>query len=517
MVFRVLIATGGEVAVRIAKTLQEAGMVPLGVYVSDDREALHRRYVYDDVEVRSYEDVEEIIRAAESLGADAVHPGYGLLVDEAKLAEQVARKGLVYIGPAPSNLSIARDKPALKTVVEKLGLKTLPWGLVESPEDVEEFGEEHGYPVILKPASGRWGIGVRVVRSREEVKEAFKASKSAAEKVFKDPRVYVEPFIEDARHIEVQVLGDLEKVLHLYERECVVSKVFKRVLCESPSPSLTPEARKSLLDQATALMQSMRFKSAGVVEFLYTSSGDLYFVEVNPGLTPEHSITESSLSLDLVKRQVEVALYGIVGLRQDDVGIKAHAVGANIYAENPETGERSTGRVQHYAEPSGFGVRVDSELYTGVQVALRDLVLKVVATGSDRSTALSRLRRAMSEVVVSGVSTNVEVVRALLESQLVESASYTIGAMSRLYDELAKKAENRSLLHAIVVSTLVEIGDEFAKKLTKKLKTIASVLQSEKVSRLKRSAWYYYVALRNMVHRPHVRRRREEGGGRERR
>ena len=511
MVYRVLIAAGGEVAIRIARTLIENGFTPLGVYTHTDRDSLHRKYVVEDFEIHSYEDVDEVIYAAQQLGADGVHPGYGVLLNESEYAEKIIRSDLVFIGPPQSMVSVARDKIALKTYAEKIGIPTLPWLVVEKPEDVIGFASEYGYPLILKPVAGKWGIGVRVVYSEGEVEDKYKYSKSIASKFFKDPRIYVEPFIISAKHVEVQVIGDREKVIHFYDRECLISPRFRRLFTEAPSPSLKSETRKIMLDYAVQLARSLRYENTGVVEFLYDPRADkVYFVELNPGLSPEHSASEVILKRDIVKKQLEIAFYKVTGLKQEEVSVDGCAIQSNIYAENPITGEKSNGRVEYYMEPGGPGVWVESELYEGLTSPPRELVAKIIAWSVDRKTCFARIKRALYEVVVGGLQTNIDYLRQLLNSSVFESGVYNFGEVEKVDRLIASRLSEVEDLHAVVLSSLLEFDDKGAKKYVRRSKALSSILRGEKVSSLKRSAWHYYIALKTTLERHYTQPKRRE-------
>lgn len=513
MPYRILIANRGEIAVRIARTLIENGYIPVGVYTSEDSNSLHRKFMVEDVEVSSYLEIKEIISAASELGADALHPGYGFLSENPEFAREVIRRGLVFIGPSPQVMALSGDKIASKVYAEKLEVPTLPWNEIKDPEDVLEFARSHGYPLIIKAAGGGGGRGVRVVWSDKEVDSAVKSARAEAERAFKDPRLYVEPYIQKAKHIEVQILGDGDNIVHLYERECSIQRKYQKVIEEAPSPSLTPKEREKLYDYAVTLARGLRYTNAGTVEFVFDiEKREPYFIEINARLQVEHPVTEMITRVDIVKRQVEIALYTVLGLKQNDIKMEGHAIEARIYAENPYTGEPFSGMIKKYLEPGGPGIRIDTGIAEGLYVSDRydPLILKVIAWGSDRFMSIRRLDRALNELVVEGIYTNVPLLRQLLKTQEFNSATYT----TRFFDEVVERAKNKVLeeakVHSIILATLLEYDDKAAKTYTKREKLIEQVLSSEKVSSLKRHAWYYYMNVKGTIERYYMSKRQSK-------
>ncbi|MGC8982186.1 MAG: biotin carboxylase N-terminal domain-containing protein [Desulfurococcaceae archaeon] len=511
MPYKVLIADRGEAAVRIARTLRADGYIPLGIYTKEDGESLHRRFVAGDKEVSSYLDVKDIVRAAAELGADAVHPGYSLLGENPDFASEVLRKGMTFIGPPPSIIKTARDKVSSKTYAEKMGIPTLPWTEVERPEDVLEFASAHGYPVIIKPATGSRGVGLRIAWSEREVEAAFESARKEAEKAFKNPRLYVEVYLPRAKHIEVQVLGDGSHVVHLGERECSLQRGFQKIVEEAPSPSLTPEERNKIYEYAVLLAERLKYVGIGAIEFLFdVEKREFYFIEVNVGLQPEHSVTEMITGVDVVKKQVEIALFKTLDLKQSDVGFRGHAIEVKIYAENPYTGEPSLGRVTAYSEPAGPGIRVDPGIAAGSNVveASGSFVSKLVAWGPDRPAAIKRLENALREYVIEGVVTNLRLLKHVISSPEFLQATYTTRFLEERAGYFREKLAEEALLHSVVAVALVEAGDESAKTLLHKPGLVERVLESERARSLKRSAWYYYMALKSSIERAKFRSRR---------
>ena len=501
---RVFIANRGEIAIRIARTLLESGYVPVGIYEADDVDSLHRRFLVDDVQVSSYLNIREIVNAAVELGAEAVHPGYGFLSENPEFAREVTRKGLVFIGPSPNTIAFAGDKLASKIYAEKLEVPTLPWMDVQDEKDVVEFTRIHGYPVVIKAAGGGGGRGIRIVRSEKDVETAIKSARAEAERAFKDARLYVEPYIENAKHIEVQILGDGDNIVHLYERECSLQRRFQKVIEEAPSPSLTNSEKQKAFEYAITLAKGFKYTNAGTVEFVFdVKRRELYFMEINARLQVEHPVTEMVTRVDIVKKQVEVALYSVLDLKQGNVECRGHAIEARIYAENPYTGEPSPGVIKRYREPGGPGIRVDSGVTEGSRVSDRydPLIAKVIAWGPSRQISLQRLENALREYVVEGISTNIPLLKQVIRTPWFTSAEYTTRDLERELHVLRNKILEDTKVHAIILSTILEFGDAGAKVYLRKEKLMEHLLRKESVSSIKRRAWYYYVNLKSALER----------------
>lgn len=512
MPFNILIANRGEIAIRIARTLIENGLKPIGIYEPEDKESLHRKFMVEDAEVSSYLNIREIIQVAVELGADGIHPGYGFLSENPEFAREVVRKNIVFIGPPPSVMALAGDKIASKIYAEKMEIPTLPWIEVKSPEDVLEFAKTHGYPLIVKAAGGGGGKGTRIIKSEEDVESAVKVARLEAERAFKDPRLYVEPYIEEAKHIEVQVLGDGDNIVHLYERECSVQRRFQKIIEEAPSPSIKENEREKLLEYAINLARGLKYVNAGTVEFLFdVKNREFYFMEINARLQVEHPVTEMITRRDIVKKQVEIAFYSILDLKQSNITREGHAIEARVYAENPFSMEPNSGVIKKYYEPGGPGLRIDSGVAEGIYVSDKydPMISKVIAWGIDRKMALNRLIRALNEYVIEGIATNIPLLKQLVTSPRFVDASYIVSLFEKEFPVIANRILEDAKLHAVVLSTLIEYGDKSAKNYTMKGSLIEHVLRSEKVSSIKRHAWYYYVSLKGMLERGYAPRRRK--------
>lgn len=514
MPYRVMIANRGEIAVRIARTLLENGYIPVGIYEHDDEDSLHRKFMAEDIEVSSYLDIKEVVNAAVELGADAVHPGYGFLSENPEFAREVVRKGILFIGPSPDIMALSGDKLAAKTLAEKLGVPTLPWTVIEGVEDIVEFARVHGYPVIIKAAGGGGGRGVRAVWSEKEAESSYKTARIEAERAFKDPRLYVEPLVQRAKHIEIQILGDGDNIIHLYERECSIQRRYQKVIEEAPSPSLTEEERNTLYNYALTLARGLRYVNAGTVEFLFdVDNRRFYFMEINSRLQVEHPVTEMITGVDIVKKQVEIAFYSTLDLKQGDIKREGNAIEARIYAESPYSNEPSVGKITRYQEPGGPGIRIDSGVIEGSRITGRydSLILKIISWGPSRAISINRLDRALSELVIEGVSTNVSLIRQIIRSRDFANATYITKFLSDSYSVLREKILEDAKIHSIIAASLMEFDDKSIEVYTRRERKIKQVLSSEKVSSLKRYAWYYYASIRGALERHYLNRRREGG------
>ncbi|MET1160276.1 MAG: biotin carboxylase N-terminal domain-containing protein [Thermoprotei archaeon] len=506
MTIRILIANRGEIVIRIARSIRELGYTPLGIYTDADKNSLHRQFVDEDYRVSSYLDIDDIIRAAEELGADAIHPGYGFLSENPEFARRVVEKGFIFIGPRPETMVLAGDKVGAKEAACKAGVPTLPWIVAEDPDDVVEFAREHGLPVMLKAAGGGGGMGIRIIKSEDRVEELFRQAQKEAENAFGDSRLYVEPYIERAKHIEVQILGDGDKVIHLYERDCSIQRRHQKIIEEAPAPTLTPGARKALLEDAVKLMESIGYSNAGTVEFIYdVKRGRHYFMEINARLQVEHTVTEMVTGIDIVKEQIRIALEGSLGIKQEDVILRGHAIEARINAENPITLLPSPGVIREYREPSGPGIRVDSGVSRGREVVTEysPLVSKLIVWGINRSEALQRLRRALSEYVITGIQTNIPLVKAIIEHPVFTSGLHTTRFLEEYWSDIVSRIREREFIHAIVAVALAYSGGDKARKLvaSKAYVEYTNGLLDTRIASIKRKAWVYWVTLRRRISR----------------
>jgi acetyl-CoA/propionyl-CoA/long-chain acyl-CoA carboxylase, biotin carboxylase, biotin carboxyl carrier protein len=449
---KVLVANRGEIAVRIFRTLRELGIGTVAVYSEVDRGSLHvaaadeAYLIGPGPAAESYLDPDRILEAATRAGAEAVHPGYGFLAENAGFARAVSRAGLVWIGPPADAIETMGSKTAARRQMLAAGVPVVPGTTeaVASAEEVTRLGDELGWPVAIKAAAGGGGKGFRVVREAGEAERAFESASREGEAYFSDPAVYVERYLEDPRHVEVQVLADAHgNVIHLGERDCTTQRRHQKLVEETPSPAVGDELRERIGEIAVEAARAVRYRSAGTIEGLLSREGEYFFLEMNTRIQVEHTVTEMATGLDLVREQVLIAAGEPLWLRQEDVRLTGHALECRINAEDPSNGFLpSPGRITSYREPGGPGVRVDSGVAAGSEVqALYDpLVAKLIVHGVDREHARRRMLRALGEYEIGGITTLLGFHRALLEHPCFVAGDTCHGVVES--EELAQEAKD---------------------------------------------------------------------------
>jgi acetyl-CoA carboxylase biotin carboxylase subunit len=433
---KVLIANRGEIALRIHRACHEMGIRTVAVHSTADTEAMHVRLADEAICIgpppasESYLNIPAIISAAEISHADAIHPGYGFLSENARFAEIVESHGIVWIGPKPEHIRVMGDKIEAKRTAAKLGLPLVPGsdGPVEGFAEAKEVAKAAGYPVIVKAASGGGGRGMKVVRSEAELESQISQARSEAKNAFGDDTVYIEKYLGDPRHIEFQVFGDGEgKAVHLGERDCSLQRRHQKVLEEAGSPVITPEERDRMGGIVARAMADMGYRGAGTIEFLY-ENGEFYFIEMNTRLQVEHPVTEYITGIDLVREQIRVAGGEGLSCEQGQITFRGHAIECRINAEDPQTFAPSPGLVKNYVAPGGMHVRVDSGLYAGYRVPpyYDSMIAKLIVYGSTRERCIMRLRRALEEFVVDGLKTTIPLHQKLIDDPEFQRGDYTI-------------------------------------------------------------------------------------------
>jgi acetyl-CoA/propionyl-CoA carboxylase biotin carboxyl carrier protein len=423
---KVLVANRGEIALRIFRTLRELGVSSVAVYSDADRAALHVAYA-DEAQALggltaadSYLVFDKLLAAAARSGAEAVHPGYGFLAENASFARAVEAAGLTWIGPPPAAIELMGSKTKARRAMQSAGVPIIPGTTdpVDSADDVARLGAELGYPLLIKAAAGGGGKGMKVVRSADEAAQAFDSARREGQSYFADPSVYVERYLEDPRHVEVQVLADAHgNVIHLGERDCTIQRRHQKLVEETPSPAVTPELRERIGRIAVDAARAAGYRSAGTIEGLLSPEGDYFFMEMNTRIQVEHTVTELVTGLDLVREQVLVAAGEPLSVRQEDVTLRGHAIECRINAEDPAKGFLpSPGRITSYREPSGPGVRVDSGVGVGSEISgLYDpMVAKLIVHDTDRESARRRMLRALGEFEIGGITSLLGFHQALL-------------------------------------------------------------------------------------------------------
>ena len=425
---KILIANRGEIALRILHSCEELGITTVAVHSTIDRQALHVQLADESVCIgpppssKSYLNIPNIISAALTRNATAIHPGYGFLAENARFAEICADHQITFIGPSPEAMRAMGDKSTAKKTMQKAGVPTVPGspGLIESEQDALRIAAEIGYPVNIKATAGGGGRGMRLVREESEFVRMFQAAQGEAEAAFGNGGVYLEKFIERPRHIEFQILADnYGHVIHLGERDCSIQRRHQKLLEEAPSPFLSPKLRQKMGDAAIKAAKSINYTGAGTVEFLVDASGNFYFMEMNTRIQVEHPVTEMITGLDLITEQIRIAQGEKLSLTQSQVNLNGHAIECRINAEDPDQNFRPhPGKISGYLPPGGPGVRVDSHVYTDYEIPpyYDSLIGKLIVWAPNREMAIKRMKRALKECAITGIPTTIDFHRRILET-----------------------------------------------------------------------------------------------------
>jgi len=433
---KVLIANRGEIALRVLRACKELGIATVAVHSTADTDAMHVRLADESVCIgpppatESYLNIPSLVAACEITGADAVHPGYGFLSENARFADILEAHGIAFVGPTAEQIRIMGDKIEAKRTAEALGLPVVPGskGAVRSNDELREVAADVGFPVLIKASAGGGGRGMTVARSPAELVQAAARARAEAKAAFGNDDIYLERYLATPRHIEIQVLGDGEgDAVSLGERDCSLQRRHQKVWEEALSPALSEAQRRRIYTVVSEAMRAMRYRGAGTVEFLF-DEGEFFFIEMNTRLQVEHPVTEMITGLDLVHAQLRVASGGGLGVRQEDVRFAGHAIECRINAEHPETFVPSPGVITHYHPPGGLGVRVDSAVYQGYRIPPHydSLIGKLIVHGSSRVECLMRLRRSLDEFVVDGVQSTLPLFRRLIHHPDIASGAYDI-------------------------------------------------------------------------------------------
>lgn len=443
MINKILIANRGEIAVRIIRACREMGIKTVAVFSTADRNALHARIADESVCIGgpatkdSYLNMKAIIAACEITGADAVHPGFGFLSENANFARMCRKCGINFIGPSPESIDMLGDKASAKSAMKKAGVPVIPGsdGAVRTMEDVKRLGEEIGYPLMIKASAGGGGRGIRLVNSADELESQAVAAKQEALNFFGDDSIYMEKFIINPKHIEFQILADKQgNVVHLGERDCSMQRRNQKVLEETPSTIMTPELREKMGAAAVAAAKVCGYYNAGTIEFLVDSDRNFYFMEMNTRIQVEHPITEFVTGIDLVKQQISIADGNPLPMKQEDIVLRGHAIECRINAESPEHGFRpSPGKITALHTPGGPGIRIDSSAYQGYTITpyYDSMIAKLIAYAPTREEAIAKMKWALSEFIVEGVDTNIDFQLGLICDPVFNEGSYDIGYLGR--------------------------------------------------------------------------------------
>ena len=438
---KILIANRGEIALRVLRACKEMGVKTVAVHSTADADAMHVRLADESVcigpppALQSYLNIPAIITACELTGAEAIHPGYGFLSENANFAQIVAEHGLTFIGPTADHIRLMGDKIAAKETMRRLGVPCVPGsdGEVKDLKTAQVVAEEIGYPVLVKASSGGGGRGMKVAATREDLSEAFSTARSEAKAAFGDDAVYLEKYLSLPRHIEIQVIADSHgNACHLGERDCSLQRRHQKVLEEAPSPALNAEQRARIGETVADAIRDMGYLGAGTIEFLY-ENGEFYFIEMNTRLQVEHPVTEAIYGVDLVREQIQIASGQRLSFKQEDLESNGHAIECRINAEHPATFAPSPGTVNSYHSPGGLGVRMDSAIYAGYRIPPHydSLIGKLIVHGRTRNECLMRLRRALGELVVDGIETTTPLFLQLMREPDFVNGDYNIHWLER--------------------------------------------------------------------------------------
>ncbi len=445
---KILIANRGEIALRVLRACKELGIATVAVHSTADADAMHVKLADESVCIgppaaaESYLNVPRLLAACEITGADAIHPGYGFLSENARFAEILEEHNITFIGPTSEHIRIMGDKIAAKETAKKLGIPVVPGsdGALTSEAHAMKVAKAMGFPVLVKAASGGGGRGMKVARTAEDLDSAVKTAKAEAKAAFGDDAVYLEKYLTKPRHIEIQVFGDGKgDAIHLGERDCSLQRRHQKVWEESPSPALNAAQRATIGATCAKAMQKLKYRGAGTIEFLY-EDGEFYFIEMNTRLQVEHPVTEAVTGLDLVLEQIRVAAGSGLSVKQEDVTFSGHAIECRINAENARTFRPSPGKITYWHPPGGLGVRVDSGIYQGYRIPpyYDSLIGKLIVSGKSRNECLMRLKRCLNEFVIDGIETTIPLFQDLVNNPDIQNGLYDIHWLEKY---LAAKTE----------------------------------------------------------------------------
>ena len=432
---KILIANRGEIAVRIVRACKEWGISTVAIHSDVDKDSMHVRLADESVcigshqPISSYLNIPAIMSAIELTGAEAVHPGYGFLSENAEFAKILEENKIKFIGPSSKHIKMMGDKIQAKKIAKEYGLPVIEGseGGISDKDEAKKILEKIGYPVLIKAAGGGGGKGMKIVNRSEEFENLFLTAKSEAKKYFGNDEVYIEKFFQNPRHIEVQVLSGKNRTVHLHERDCSVQRRHQKLIEETPSPVLNEELRKELFERTVNMVQKIGYEGAGTVEFIY-EEGKFYFLEMNTRVQVEHPVTEMVTGIDIIKEQINIAFTGETALKQSDINPRGHAIECRINAEDSENNFMPCpGLITNIYKPGGHGIRVDTHVYTGYSIPpyYDSMIAKLITVAQTREEAISKMRRALSEFVLEGVKTTIPFHRKLMNNKKFNEGHYT--------------------------------------------------------------------------------------------
>jgi acetyl-CoA carboxylase, biotin carboxylase subunit len=457
---KLLIANRGEIATRIARSCRKLGISPCGIYSEADKNSLHVKYCDEAINiggmtpVESYLRIEKVLDAVKKLGCDLVHPGYGFLAESAEFSETCEKNGITFVGPSSKTLRLSGDKVRAREIASKFA-PIVEGKEISMHDEAVSLAEKIGFPLIIKAVKGGGGRGLRIVNTYQELQNAFASSKNEASISFGSDRVYIEKYIQNPRHIEVQIIGDKSDVIHLSERECSVQRRHQKLIEETPSPALTPEIRNKLTKIAVSIAKKMAYTNAGTVEFLY-KDGKFYFMELNSRIQVEHPITEMVTGIDIVEQQIHVSTSKGLTIKQTDVKTKGHALECRINAEHPVTFVPHVGTIKEFDPPKEEGVRVDTAMFAGYSIPsfYDSLISKLICFGNNRNEAIEKMIRSLSSFRISGIPTTIPFhVSALRDKRFLEG-NYDTSFVNQLKYFSSKEGEIAAALFLVIPKKL---------------------------------------------------------------
>lgn len=469
---KILIANRGEIAIRVMRTCRELDIETVAIYSEADRTSLHVRYAHEAYCVgkapssESYLNSDKIIEVAKQSGADAIHPGYGFLSENAEFARRCAKSEIVFIGPSPEVIIQMGDKIQAREAMTAAGIPVVPGtdGEIKTEEEAHEVIQSIGLPVMIKASAGGGGKGMRLVKNKSEVISAVRAARSEAKSAFGDDAVYIEKYITSPHHIEFQILADQHgNTIHLFERECSVQRRHQKMIEETPSPLMTPELREEMGKAAVEAAKAVDYVGAGTIEFLVDNDLNYYFLEMNTRLQVEHPITERVTGIDLVKQQIYVAEGRELEFGQDDLKQKGHAIECRIYAEDPDNNFMpSAGKVHKISSPLGLGVRTDGYVYEGYEIPIYydPMISKLIVWGKTRDEAIARMRRALYEYKITGVKTSIRMLERVMNNENFVAGNYDTHFIEKNQEQLLSKAIKNNPEDMVIISAFIDYLDK---------------------------------------------------------
>jgi len=471
---KILIANRGEIAIRVMRTCRELDIETVAIYSEADRTSLHVRYAHEAYYVgkapssESYLNIDKIIEVAKRSNADAIHPGYGFLSENAAFARRCAQEGIIFIGPSPEVIVQMGDKIQAREAMMKAGIPVVPGteGEIKSEDEALSIIREIGLPVMIKASAGGGGKGMRLVKNEADIISAVRAARSEAKAAFGDDAVYIEKYITSPHHIEFQILGDQHgNVVHLFERECSVQRRHQKMIEETPSPLMTPELRETMGKAAVEAARAVNYVGAGTIEFLVDNSLNYYFLEMNTRLQVEHPITERVTGIDLVKQQIYVAEGKELEFKQDELRQRGHAIECRVYAEDPDNNFMpSAGKVYKISDPLGLGVRTDGYVYEGYEIPIYydPMISKLIVWGKTRDEAIARMRRALYEYKITGVKTSIKMLERVMNNENFIAGNYDTHFIEKNQEQLMAKSDSIDPEDMVIIAAFIDYLDKIA-------------------------------------------------------